>query len=284
MKKIMLFFAVATILAACNNDNEVLNEPQYITEFKAVFGGADTRVAAEASAAGLKFSWENEDVLYVYNPEDENDYFEYKYNSSTGKFELESANENDEGMTVNTSYFATTKSLYDNAFTTVDEDFAVKTQLSSEGVTRIPLISGLFTAKADGTIAAMHHTVGVVEVPVKLGAGSTITELGDVGIYIESANVIGDFYATLESPYYAGNIEGGDFWDESYAYQGAALNESTLVSFFIPMLPGTYTNPQLCYYDEDYDYVIEPVELTGTLTIECGKVTKLPEQAPILLE
>ena len=43
MKKIMLFLAVAGILAACNNDNEVVNEPQYITEFKAVFGGADSR-------------------------------------------------------------------------------------------------------------------------------------------------------------------------------------------------------------------------------------------------
>ena len=65
MKKIMLFFAVACILAACNNDNEVLNETQYITEFKAVFGGADTRMTATADN-GLKFAWEDGDKLYVF--------------------------------------------------------------------------------------------------------------------------------------------------------------------------------------------------------------------------
>ena len=70
MKKIMLFFVVACIMAACNNDNEVLNETQYITEFKAVFGGADTRMAAEASAAGLKFAWKDGDALYVFQADD----------------------------------------------------------------------------------------------------------------------------------------------------------------------------------------------------------------------
>ena len=276
MKKIMLFLAVAGILAACNNDNEVVNEPQYITEFKAVFGGADSRIAAEATNTGLKFSWEDGDKLYVFNPEDESEYTDYKYNSSTGNFEK--VYPSDPGMTVNKSYFATTQILYDGSYTTVDGDFAVKTQLYADEASTIPLISGLFLAKADGTIAAMHHTVGVVEIPVKLGAGSTITELGGVGIYKESANVIGEFYATPESPYYAGIIEDGDFFEESYAWQGATLNESTPVSFFIPMLPGEYTNPSLLFLNEDGDYVTEPVELTGTLTIECGKVTRLPEQ------
>lgn len=278
MKKIMLFLAVAGIMAACNNDNEVVNEPQYITEFKAVFGGADSRIAAEASAAGLKFSWEEGDILYVYNPSDENDYFEYKYNSTSGIFVLESASKTDGGMTVNEAYFATTQILYDGSYTTVDGDFAVKTQLYYGEASTIPLISGLFLAKADGTIAPMHHTVGVVEIPVKLGAGSTITELGGVGIYKESAHVIGEFYATPESPYYAGIIEDGEFFEDSSTWQGATLNESTPVSFFIPMLPGEYTNPSLFFANEDGDYVTDEVQLTGTLTIECGKVTRLPEQ------
>ena len=274
MKKIMLFLAVACIMAACSNENEVLNEPQYITEFKAVFGGADSRIAAEATNTGLKFSWEDGDKLYVFNPEDESEYTNYVYNSSTGNFEKEY--DSDPGMTVNRTYFATTQILYDGSYTTVDGDFAVKTQLYDEGVTNIPLISGLFLAKADGTIAAMHHTVGVVEIPVKLGAGSTITELGGVGI--GGDNVIGEFYATPESPYYAGIIEDGNFSDFSITWQGATLNESTPVSFFIPMLPGEYTNPSLFFTNEDGDYVTDEVQLTGTLTIECGKVTRLPEQ------
>ena len=275
MKKIMLFLAVACIMAACYNDNEVVNEPQYLTEFKAVFGGADSRIAAEASDAGLKFSWEDGDKLYVYDAEDENEYTDYKYNSATGKFEK--VYDSDPGMTAGEYYFATTSNPSANSFTTVNEKFAIKTQLYDGGVTNNLLISELFMAQADGTIAPMHHTVGVVEVPVKLGEGSTITEKVDVAI--EGDKVIGAFYATLDEPYFAGIIEDGDFSESSSACQPATLNESAPVSFFIPMLPGTYSNPTLSFYNEENTtQVVEPVELTGTLTIECGKVTRLPEQ------
>ena len=100
----------------------------------------------------------------------------------------------------------------------------------------------------------------------------------DLGIF-EGDKVIGAFYATLDDPYFAGIIEDGDFSEYSSACQPATLNESTPVSFFIPMLPGTYTNPTLSFYNEEYTtQVVEPVELTGTsLTIECGKITKLQE-------
>ncbi len=278
MKKIMLFFAVATILAACNNDNEVLNEPQYITELKADFGGADTRMTATADN-GLKFAWNDGDKLYVYNPADEDDYYEFYYDSIDDKFYLESSSKGYGGLTVNGSYFATSLILYENSYTSVGEDFAVKRELYDAGVSTIPLISGLFLAKADGTIATMHHTVGVVEVPVKLSAESTISEfeLGDVCITVGGAKVIGQFYATLESPYYAGIIEDGNFDDYSSAYQSATLNKSTSVSFFIPMLPGTYVNPELWYFDEIYGLAADPV-VPGTLTIERGMVTKMPVQ------
>lgn len=85
-----------------------------------------------------------------------------------------------------------------------------------------------------------------------------------------------------KTPYYAGIIEDGDFFDESYACQYEILNESTSVSFFIPMLPGTYENPELWYYYDDYDSATDPVQLNGTLTIERGKVTKLPVQTVTL--
>ena len=277
MKKIMLFLAVACIMAACNNDNKVLNEPQYITEFKAVFGGADSRIAAEASAAGLKFSWEDGDKLYVYDAEDENEYTDYKYNSATGKFEK--VYDSDPGMTAGEYYFATTSNPSVNSFTTVGEKPAVTTELHPEGVTEIPLISEIFTAQTDGTIARMHHTVGVVEVPVKLGTGSTISEPVDVAIEVESANVVGPFITTLDEPYFANATGDNENYTSSSACQPATLNESTPVSFFIPMLPGTYTNPTLSFYNEEYTtQVAAPVELTGTsLTIECGKITKLQE-------
>jgi len=277
MKKIMLFLAVAGIMAACNNDNEVLNEPQYITEFKAVFGGADSRIAAEASDAGLKFSWEDGDKLYVYDAENEKEYTDYKYNSATGKFEK--VYDSDPGMTASEYYFATTSNPSVNSFTTVGEKPAVTTELHSEGVTEIPLISEIFTAQTDGTIARMHHTVGVVEVPVKLGTGSTISEPVDVAIEVAGANVVGPFITTLDEPYFANATGDNENYTSSSACQPATLNESTPVSFFIPMLPGTYTNPTLSFYNEEYTtQVAAPVELTGTsLTIECGKITKLQE-------
>ena len=275
MKKIMLFLAVAGIMAACNNDNEVVNEPQYITEFKAVFGGADTRMTATADN-GLKFAWDDGDKLYVFNPNDELDYYVYVYDLSNDKFNLDFSNYYNEGLTVNESYFATSQILDTESYTSVGEKFAVKTNFYDAHLSNIPLISDLFFAKADGTIATMHHTVGVVEVPVKLSAESTISELELSGVIItvEGANVIGQFYATPESPYYAGIIEG---YEESYANQSATLNKSTSVSFFIPMLPGTYVNPKLSYYDENDNLAAEP-ELTGTLTIERGMVTQLPVQ------
>lgn len=283
MKKILLFFAVATILAACNNDNEVLNETQYITEFKADFGGADTRMTATADN-GLKFAWDDEDYLYVYNPVDESDYYEFYYDSSVDKFKLDYSSKDNEGLTVNGSYFAISQGLYNDSYTSVgvDEDFAVKTQLYYGNVTEIPLISDLFLAKADGTIATMHHTVGVVEVPVKLSAESTIPESVDVCITVGGAKVTGQFYATPKSPYYAGIIEDGDSDVDSYAYQNATLNKSTFVSFFIPMLPGTYENPVLSYHDEDSNLLAEPDEVTGTLTIVRGAITKMPEQTVTL--
>ena len=115
MKKIMLFLAVAGIMAACNNDNEVLNEPQYITEFKAVFGGADSRVAATPTTNGLKFSWEDGDVVYVFSPNNDDEYTNYKYNSATESFVKEYDYE--AGMTVGHTYFATTDNQI--SFTTV---------------------------------------------------------------------------------------------------------------------------------------------------------------------
>ena len=53
------------------------------------------------------------------------------------------------------------------------------------------------------------------------------------------------------------------------------LNTTTATSIFIPMLPGTYVNPYLNY---NYGNTSRQKSLTGTLTVECGKVTKLPEQ------
>ena len=272
MKKIMLFLAVAGIMAACNNDNEVLNEPQYITEFKAVFGGADSRIAAEASTAGLKFTWDDEDALKVVTP-DLAEVYEYTYNAATGNFELR-VYEDEQGMTAGNQYIA----LRDLG---PDGKGGLKGALNDENdsydpdAIDIPLISDKFTAEADGTIAEMHHIVGMVEVPVELAAGSAIDKLEGVGIMVANGKVVGPFSAKPEEPYFVNKIEDGNVYPNSITWREETLNTTTSVSYFIPMLPGTYVNPELYYY---YDNESVTEQLTGTLTIERGKVTKLPVQ------
>ena len=276
MKKIMLFFAVATILAACNNDNEVLNETQYITEFKAVFGGADTRMAAEASAAGLKFAWEDGDALYVFQANDPSvQYKKYVYSSDTKTFTLASGGY--VAMEEGKQYFAVNK--FETAtppyFTIVDDEIQFEAKLyisTGNDVTKIPMISGVFTADAEGTIAAMHHLVGVVEVPVKLDAESASTALNNLGFYIAAGKTSGVFIATPASPYFKEATDADA--TSTKANSVTELNTTEATSIFIPVLPGTYSNPTLTYKGSS----AKEKSLTGTLTVERGKVTEMPEQ------
>ena len=276
MKKIMLFFAVATILAACNNDNEVLNETQYITEFKAVFGGADTRMTATAGN-GLKFAWEDGDALYVFQADAPSVYYKkYVYSSDTKTFTL--ATGGYVAMEVGKKYFAVNKNETPTSpfFNKVDDEIQFKAKLYISGdndVTKIPLISDVFTADAEGTIAAMHHTVGVVEVPVKLDAGSTYSTLQDLGFSIAVGKASGYFIATPASPYFkeASDADATSTWANSVT----ELKTTEATSIFIPVLPGTYTNPKLNY---NWESKSSQKSLTGTLTVERGKVTLMPEQ------
>ena len=272
MKKIMLFLAVAGILVACNNDNEVVNEPQYITEFKAVFGGADSRIAAEASDDGLKFTWDDEDALIVVTPDLE-EVYRYAYNETTGKFVLEYG----EGMTAGTQYiaFRDLEPYGEGGFEGAEGTLNYQNDSNDPDAIDIPLISDKFIADDDGTIAKMHHIVGMVEVPVELAAGSTIDKLEGVGIMVANGRVVGPFSAKPEAPYFDAKIEDGHVYPNSITNREKTLNTTTSVSYFIPMLPGIYVNPELYYYYENGS-VTE--QLTGILTIKRGKVTKLPVQ------
>ena len=272
MKKIMLFFVVACIMTACNNDNEVLNEPQYITEFKADFS-ADTRMTVNPSAAGLKFTWENGDYLYVFQADDPTVYQKkYVYDAATQTFNLATGGYT--AMEAGKKYFASNHVFKSgNAFTIEGDEILFEAKLyystGEYDIAETPLISDVFDAKADGTIARMHHTVGLVEVPVKLDAESSSTTLENLG-FSQSA---GKFIATPARPYFK-EITDGTY--SSWANMGdKELSTTTATSIFIPMLPGTYVNPKLNY---NYGNTSSQKSLTGTLTVERGKVTKLPEQ------
>ena len=272
MKKIMLFFAVACILVACNNEIELSNETQYVTEFKADFGGTDSRMVVTPDN-GLKFDWEDGEYLYVVSIDDPTVIKYYKYNSATETFIMGAS---DDAMEEGKKYFAVNKyRKYNDLFDVEDGKIIFKTRLDkSKGVTKIPMISNVFTASATGTIASMHHTVGVVEVPVKLINGSPYNQLEKVGFFVSGGKISENFNATPESPYFKEAAEGGEdtAWSEENLI---TLNENTPVSFYVPMFPGTYTNPTLYY---DFYTGIGSLYLTGTLTVECGKVTKMPTQ------
>ena len=173
-------------------------------------------------------------------------------------------------MEAGKKYFATSDvfSSAGKAFTIEGDEILFKARLQYD-MANIPLISDVFYAKTDGTIAPIHHTVGLVEVPVKLDTESSSTTLKDLG-FSQSA---GYFIATPAKPYFK---QATDANYSSWAHMGdKELNTTTATSIFIPMLPGTYVNPYLNY---NYGNTSRQKSLTGTLTVECGKVTKLPEQ------
>ena len=88
MKKIFYFLAATVVLAAvgCSKDDAASNDAKYVSEIKIGFEG-DTRVSASHSAAGLKFAWEDGDVIYVSRTASAvmaNE--EFKYDASSGTF------------------------------------------------------------------------------------------------------------------------------------------------------------------------------------------------------
>ena len=280
MKKIMFFVAAAFALVAvgCSKDEVAVNdEVQYITEFKADFAGADTRMAVtHVPESGLKFSWEVDDKLYIYDPEVNNTYAVYKYDSD-GKFKHISGT----AMAAGKKYFATNQLPIDYPlYFTKDEggNISFKMTLSS-GVKNLPLISDIFLADTNGTIAKMHHTVGVVEVPVKLMEGSTFTELDNFGF--RSTIVSGEFYAAPAYPYFIDDTNNNVFQD-AWTKESVSLKTDQTTSCFIPVFPSTYSS---VYFSYKYNGGDAQYYAAGTnVTVACGKITKLKETPTLELK
>lgn len=283
MKKIMFFFAATLMMVACSNEEVAVNdEVQYVTELTANLGGGDTRMAVTHNpASGLSFAWENKEVLYIYQADDASvQYTCYKYDSETGKFKVESGNE---PMVAGTKYFATNQ--IDN-FTIVDGMPVFNANLNyAESIESLPLISDVFTADASGTIVTMHHTVGVVEVPVLLDESSTYTTLTNLGFYVSAGNSSGSFTATPGTPYFK-EATSGNGGRITWANMGEkVLNKTTATSFFIPMLPGSYTDAGLNYnYEKNSGETSKQRKVSGTFNVVCGKITKLAEQTLKLID
>lgn len=266
MKKILFMFAAALMMVACSNEEIVTNDDvQYVSELKLNFGKGDSRVAATHSDVGLNFAWENGDKIEIYE-EGKNVTFYYIYNGESFVADHESYK-----MQVGKKYFAVreTQSTGVNPDT---KDVLMRVETGGKfGLPYIPLISDVFDAKLDGTIATMHHLVGVVEIPVKKSEGfnKTITKFN---IYVSGKHLGGTFTANPTVDGYITNIP--DVYAYAYSEEKTNYNLSTTATkVFIPVLPGTYENAKL-----NYSYADGSGQCNiGDITVERGKITKVAE-------
>lgn len=276
MKKMMFMFAAALLMVACSNEDVVTNEEvQYITEFKADFTGADSRIAVTHNpASGLKFSWENGDKLYIYAYEDNKAYATYEY-ESTGNFKHISGT----AMAAGKKYFATNQLPIDSPLLfTKDSEGKIKYKmtLGTEGVKNLPLISDIFLADTNGTIAKMHHTVGVVEIPVMLSSSSTKDQLQLKKFAFNGGIVSGQFFATSESPCFMDD-EKNNVFSDAWVDEAVTLSKENVTSCFIPVFPGNYASVYFKYKEDIENSQVITYAAGTNVTVACGKITKLEQ-------
>lgn len=279
MKKIMFMFAATLMMAACSNEDIATNDVQYVSELKIGFEGAnDSRVVPSHSAAGLKFAWEDGEEIKIYKKGSDYGFaYEYVYDRASNSFKPERESYQ---MEVGQEYFAVTKTKTSIPVEEVEGKIVVKTELKSYyGLEDIPMITDVFTATAEGTVATMHHLVGVVEVPVVLNSESEYNKALNFGLYVSGGKLSGSFTATPVAPYVYSTDDAYDtMWKKE---EETTLSTESATSIFIPVLPGTYVNPKVhCFYSTSGESAATgSISLSGTLTVTRGKIIKIPEQS-----
>ena len=281
MKKIFYFFAATVVLAAvgCSKDDAASNDAKYVLEIKIGFEG-DTRVSASHSAAGLKFAWEDGDDVYVY--EDGNTEAIAKmleYDAASATFKPQSGSDTNM-LEVGKKYFAVTYS--DWYFISKDENTGasvVDSKLGNGlGLKSIPMISDVFEATAENTMATMHHLVGVVEIPVIAAVDGV--QLQQMYLYTQRANsaVSGFFAVSPVAPYdliYGDRVGYFESANQTASKAPIELSTTEATSIFIPAFPGIYE-------PIDFKYTLvgnneEVFETERSFTVERGKITKVSE-------
>ncbi len=275
MKKIMFFIAATVVLAAvgCSKDDAASSDVQYVSELKIGFEG-DTRVSTTHDpSSGLKFAWEDGDIIEVW--EDKNESASRKmfvYDSSSGSFKPQSDSDK---LEVNKQYFATTTSE-GYWISVVDGKSVVDMKLGGgSGINKVPMITDVFTATAENTMATMHHIVGAVEIPVK--AKSAGAKLQQIVINTQTINqaIRGLFKASPASPYTSFTDSYGYFDSPNQTLSDTPIDLSTTEakSIFIPAWEGIYST-----IDIKYTLVggsEKTINTNHSLIVERGKVTKI---------
>lgn len=275
MKKIMFFVAAAFALVAvgCSKDDVANEGVEYVSELKLNFGKGDSRVAVTHNpASGLKFAWEDgEEIMVLENGNANSITYYYVYDAATESFKPKYDSYK---MTAGKEYFAVNHTRGTSIFLSVEDGKSVvKMNIERKepyGLSNIPMITDVFTADADGTIATMHHLVGVVEIPVKLAEDSNVTEVDKFSLFVSGAKLGRDFTATPEAPYVKDISEAYD----TSSVAGCELSTETATSIFIPVLPGEYGEGYFNFYYSDGSTYVK----TEAMTVKRGMITKLTEK------
>ena len=277
MKKILFMFAAALMMVACNNEEIVTNDDvQYVSELKLNLGRGNSRIAATHDpASGLKFAWEDGDVIEVW--EDLNTTATrkiFEFDATEGCFKPQ--NDSDENkLEVGKKYFAVTAS--DAYWISVkDGKSVVPMELKGGmGLGQLPMITDVFEATAENTTATMHHTVGVVEIPVKAAAAGA--KLQTLGLKETSPAIRGNFNMSPEVLDSWENVYGYfDSYNQTASDTPIELKTTETTSIFIPAWPNTYTTATIAYTLKGG--IEKTIEQTVTnFTVQRGKITKLNE-------
>lgn len=275
MKRIILIFSAALTLitAGCVKTDITEKTEQYVSEIRINFE-TDTRVSTAHSSGGLKFAWEDGDVIEIW--EDLNTSASrklFKYDATTQAFK---PNTDSDKLEIGKKYFAVNASNSYWIDATDGKSSIPMTLKGGLGINMVPIISDVFEASAENTMATMHHIVGVVEIPVKASANGK--QLQRVGLNSQTANqtLRGEFTITPEAPYTLTSTYGYfDSYNQSVSDSPIDLSTSEAKSIFVPAFPGTYST-----IDVKYQLVGESEKTIKTghqLVVERGKITKISE-------
>ncbi len=273
MKKIIFLLAAAWMMVACSNEEIATQEEvQYVSELKVNFGKGDSRVTATHSDKGLKFEWTDGDAIGIVSLDGSETYI-YLYNEDSKSFKSKSTG-NRYSMKAGNTYFATRAHLNPTLSPetkTIDGKVAAVMMVGAEvgdGFDGLPMISHPFVADPDGTITNMHHLAGMMEIPLKLTAGSD-PKTKYFALGSDKDIPLPYFDAIPEEPYLK-NVEVRRF--SNYYLTGEfTLNADTYTSVFVPLTPGHY--PDL--YLTDRNSVSVKLHTFNDITIQRGKITKL---------
>ena len=201
----------------------------------------------------------------------------FVYDETSGSFKPQN-DRDDYKLEINKKYFATTENTTWYYISVEDNKSVVPMQLQGgRGIESVPMITDIFTATAENTMATMHHIVGVVEIPVK--AADDNAKLKLLGLNSLSANqaLRGEISVSPLAPY---NILSNilSYYDSyNQTEQGTPIELSTtqVTSIFVPAFPGTYSTIDIKYTLDGG--VEKTINTNHQLIVNRGEITKISE-------